>query len=114
MNQGSPEEAPGVTDVHKRASSYGVILAGITVIILYGSLFPFIFTAPSRQLGPVDALFSTWRSLYGWGDVLVNVMLYVPFGFFLVRAVPSGSGLARLALAGFAGLTLCTSIEIAQ
>ncbi len=114
MNQGSLVEAPEVLDVHKRASSYAVILAAVTAIIVYGSLYPFDFAHGHKSVGPLRSLLSTWRSLYGWGDVLVNVLLYAPLGFFLVRALPRGTGFARLLLAGLAGLTLCTSIEIAQ
>src|SRR5580692_9823958 len=111
MNQGSLVEAPAE---QKRASSYTIILAGVTAIIVYGSLYPFEFTGGPSSAGPLQVLLSTWRSLYGWGDVLVNAVLYMPFGFFLVRALPRGGGFARLLLAGLAGLTLCTSIEIAQ
>jgi VanZ family protein len=114
MNQASVVEAPEVLGVHKRASSYGIILAGVTAIIVYGSLYPFDFTPGHRSAGALQALLSTWRSLYGWGDVLVNIMLYAPFGFFLVRALPRGTGLTRIVLAGLAGLTLCTSIELVQ
>lgn len=101
-------------ELRKRASAYAVMLAGVTAIILYGSLYPFDFTRDPIPIGALRALLSTWRSLYGWDDVLVNVVLYLPFGFFLVRALPRGAGITRVPLAGLAGLTLCTGIEIAQ
>jgi VanZ family protein len=98
----------------QRASSDAIILAGVIAIILYGSLYSFDFTHGRGPVGPLQGLLSTWRSFSGWGDVVVNVLLYMPFGFFLVRALPAGSGPARLLLAGLAALTLCTGIEIAQ
>ncbi len=111
MNQASPSEA---CELRKRTPSYAVMLVGITVLIVYGSLYPFDFAAAPNRIGPLQALLSTWRSLYGWGDVLGNVLLYVPVGFCVVAALPRRAGFTRVLLGGLAGLTLCTSIEIAQ
>jgi hypothetical protein len=65
---------------------FALIVAGVIVVIIYGSLFPFQFHNNSASGGPVRALIQTWRTPTGRGDVLANMLLYFPFGLF---AIPS-------------------------
>jgi VanZ family protein len=95
-------------------SRYALILTGVTVIIIYASLYPFDFSHQATTIDALKDLLSTWRSIYSWGNVIGNALLYFPFGFCLVRALPAGSGLVRVLLGGLAGFTLCAGLEVAQ
>lgn len=96
------------------ASRYAIILAGATVFIVYASLYPFDFGPRTNALQAIREVLSTWRSVDSWEHVVSNTLLYVPFGFCLVRALSSGSGFARFVLAGLAGFLLCACLEVAQ
>lgn len=51
--------------------------------IVYGSLYPFEFdfgAVPREQL--IRALFRDWQADSGFGDVLANLVLFLPFGLF--------------------------------
>ncbi len=56
------------------------LLLIVTVLITYGSLYPFDF-----QAMPVDAwqrFLASWRHHVYRGDVLGNIVLFMPFGYF--------------------------------
>jgi VanZ family protein len=64
------------------------LLAIVSALIAYGSLYPFAFAAPSgHALREIAALpynpFATAR-----GDLIANIALFVPFGFFGVLSLP--------------------------
>jgi VanZ family protein len=96
------------------ASRYAIILTGATIFIVYASLYPFDFGPRTNALEAIREVLSTWRLLDSWEHVVSNTLLYVPFGFCLVRALSSGSGFARFVLAGLAGFLLCACLEVAQ
>jgi VanZ family protein len=93
---------------------FATIAAGVLAVIIYGSLFPFDFYANANPAGPFGALISTYATPGGRGDVLANILLYVPLGFFSVLAFHSRPRLAHVLLAISAGLVLSTSIELMQ
>lgn len=84
--------------------------------IVYGSLYPFTLRAPSAG-GMVLALPPPpWAMPPGGrGDILANLLLYVPFGLLTALALPARlpAGL-RLAVAGLSGAALSLGIEVAQ
>ena len=90
------------------------LLAVVTFLIVYGSLYPFRF-APA-DAGSIVELFSrlTWARTTR-SDIAANVLLYLPFGACLgwMLAARLGGPLAVLAATG-AGLLLATGIEVAQ
>jgi VanZ family protein len=88
------------------------IAAVAAVLILYGSLYPFRFS--SRPGSPLQALLSTWRERTARSDVLANLMLYFPLGFFAAHGF-SRAPQARhvLAIAAAAG-SLSFIVEILQ
>jgi VanZ family protein len=92
---------------------YAAIAAAVAVIIAYGSLFPFEFHAGARPEGPLRYLLSTWNAGAGRIDLILNVILYLPLGFFTVQAV-RGRPLSRLALATLLGIALSVSMEVTQ
>src|SRR5579859_6988386 len=93
---------------------YAAIAAAIAVVIVYGSLFPFDFHPNARPQGALQYLLSTWNASAGRLDLILNVILYVPLGFFSVQALRRGPLLVRLALATLMGIALSTGLEIAQ
>jgi len=69
----------------------------ITGLILYGSFCPFEFSVPAEGVGALQTFINSVGSRPGRGDLIVNVVLYLPFGFFFVlgftrrwAAVPLG------------------------
>ena len=87
----------------------------VVAFILYGSLFPFEYRERSYPGGPVVYLLSTWRDWDHRGDLLSNILLYLPFGFFATYALPARiPGVLRAVLAAAAGTALAAGIEITQ
>jgi VanZ family protein len=88
---------------------FAALTAGVMALILYGSLYPFRFFACA--ISPA-ALLATSGQPADRGDLLANVLLYVPLGFFGLRALRrSGRSLLLITLAGAA---LSFAIETAQ
>ena len=52
----------------------------VTVIIVYGSLFPFNFQAHELNQVAFDLFLQSWRDRSSWGDLLSNIALFVPYG----------------------------------
>ncbi|HVA12558.1 MAG TPA: VanZ family protein [Stellaceae bacterium] len=89
-----------------------VVLAGIA----YLSLYPFRWRIGLPAGGPVDALLLTWRR---WpksrGDVIANVLLYLPWGFFVARSVTRAMpSWLRLLVATVVGTLLSVAMELSQ
>lgn len=87
---------------------FGWIAAGIAVAILYGSFYPFGFYAHHDPRGPLGELLAS--GFHGSrDDVVANIFLYIPFGFFAACAF--GRRIAAATLAGFA---LSLAVELIQ
>jgi VanZ family protein len=92
--------------------SSGPALAATVGLILYGSLYPFEFHIdPAKGM---QSLLSTWRFHTSIGDVLANILLYLPFGFFAVKTAIGLAPLRRVFIALAAGVALSMSLEYAQ
>jgi VanZ family protein len=90
------------------------LTAGIAGLILYGSLFPFRFHSLAIPGGPFSALLATARILTDRGDVISNILLYLPFGFFGCLSARAMPPIARVLIASVAGVALSFGIEAAQ
>ena len=90
------------------------LLAGVTFLIVYASLYPFRFAATDVQ-GLGDLLGRLPWARTTRSDIAANVLLYLPFGACLGWLLASRLG-GPLALAGatVAGVLLSTGIEVAQ
>lgn len=89
----------------------------VVAIIVYGSLYPFIFRAPVDGIGPaVRALVEGWSIVASSRAAFIaNILLYMPLGFCAVLAVRRGRGTARrVALITLAGALLSTTMEVTQ
>ncbi len=91
-----------------------MIAGGFLAIIIFGSLFPFDFYGNPNPAGPVGALVATYDLPGGRGDVLANILLYIPLGFFSVLALSSRPRSRHVLLVVFAGCMLSTCIELTQ
>jgi len=89
-----------------------LVTLAVTAVILHGSLYPYDFHVPAGSAGPLDALLhSLNRPRDSFGEMIANILLYIPFGFFAVLTIRSRW---RLAVVTVLGVVLCTSIELAQ
>lgn len=90
--------------------------AAVAILIAYGSLYPFAF----RDAGPLSAdiahFLGSWRQLpQSRGDVLANLLLYIPLG--LVVMLAFGQGMPRYLAAILAvccGAALSLFVELTQ
>src|SRR5215470_9526046 len=117
QRRGLRSEAPSVivAAMRKLVQNYRVVTALMAAIILYGSLYPFQFRIPADGIGPVATLLGSWATLSTRGDILSNILLYMPLGFFAVLAGDAErSGGARLLRALLLGAALCIAIELVQ
>jgi VanZ family protein len=109
----------GLPDRSRRRKAPGraraIVLLLATIVILYGSLYPFQYYDRSYPDGPLAYLVSTGRDWDKSGDRLSNILLYLPFGFFATCALPRRlPGAVRALIAALAGAVLSGGIEIAQ
>lgn len=85
----------------------------IVFLITYGSLYPFEFAKPDYNA--LHVLFQTWGSYTHQGDILANVVLFVPFGVsgVLMFSPKYKNKLAIIAILFF-GLVLGIVLQIGQ
>ena len=85
------------------------------LLIVYGSLYPFDFSL--AVLGDVDMgrFLAEWRLLSSRGDLLGNVALFAPYGFFGMLAVRAEqSRIARFAALAAFGLFVAAWLQVLQ
>ncbi len=90
-----------------------VITALVIAVIFYGSLYPFVFRDRGGLDEAISLLLTTWRVPTSRGDIISNILLYIPLGLFAVNAL-AGPRAPRVALATLLGLAICTTVELAQ
>lgn len=86
-------------------------LVVVVGVILYGSLFPFDFTAPPAD---VAAALSIGLTEVRRGDALANLLLYIPLGLLLVVGKREGRRGGRILAAVVLGFCLSLTVEVAQ
>jgi VanZ family protein len=91
-----------------------IIAAGMMGIIGYGSLYPFQFWANPNPAGALRALLSTWSNWTNLADVIANVLLYLPLGFFISRALHRWRGPVCVAFTAALGFTFSVTMESLQ
>ncbi len=96
---------------------FAVAAVIVTAVIVYGSLYPFTFRPAVDGISPaLRTLLESWADMpISRSDVIANILLYMPFGFFTVLALSRGAGVAgRLVLITLLGAILSISMELAQ
>ncbi len=97
------------------ARAYAVVSLLVVIFILYGSLYPFEYRERNYPGGPLGYLLSTWQDWDHRGDLLSNILLYMPFGFFGTLALPSRiPALGRALLMIVVGTLLSCGVELTQ
>jgi hypothetical protein len=96
----------------RRQAMFATLL--ITAVIVHGSLWPYDFRAQPGPVGPFEALLGTWANPpSGRGDLIANILLYMPFGLLGTLAVGGGIGV-RFLLVTTLGAGLSVSMELLQ
>jgi len=91
---------------------YAWIAAGIALVILYGSFYPFGFFLHHDPRGPLGVLIeSGFHS--SRDDVVANILLYIPLGFFAACALEKRV-IAAVFEAILAGFALSLFVEVVQ
>jgi hypothetical protein len=91
------------------------VLIVIAALIACGSLYPFRFTVPEPHAAAWVKLFSDWSLITAKGDALGNLVLFIPFGFAGVFAVPAHSHPPfRVVTVALLSLALATMLQVAQ
>ena len=107
----TPDRPPSSRAGHRAPWVLGIV----TIFIVYGSLYPFVFHPAAVAGNPFGALLNTWQDWDHRGDLLSNILLYMPFGFLATRAVaPRIPAILRVVLAILAGTALSACMETAQ
>jgi VanZ family protein len=94
--------------------SFAVALAVTATLILYGSLYPFEFYNHVDPANGLRHLLSTWRTRSSIGDLLANILLYLPFGFFAAKTANRLPPLLRVSIALLTAALLSIAVEYAQ
>lgn len=112
-----------IANVQKRAQSappahqearFALITLAVLAVIVYGSLYPFEFYARGSLRDAVAFLLSTSVGSADRGDVISNILLYLPFGLFASRTLRRLPPAGRFLLVAAAGGALTVSIELTQ
>jgi VanZ family protein len=110
----SGQERPSITG-DRRLGHGGLVLAIVTIGIVFGSLYPFDFRVPTEGIGPFHTLVESWAERPGRGDFLVNILLYMPFGMFAMIAQQHRSSFFWwLLVVIVAGGALSAAMELSQ
>ncbi len=84
-------------------------------VVMYGTLYPFTFLADAHTGGLVEAFLNSMFVRPGRGDILSNVILFLPFGFFGMQALSDRiPKFFRYALIFGLGAATSLGIECAQ
>jgi glycopeptide antibiotics resistance protein len=84
-------------------------------LVIYGTLFPFNFQADAHTGGLLQAFAESLFVRPGRGDLMSNVVLFLPFGFFGMQALPIRlPTVIKYILTFGLGAVVSLGIEIAQ
>jgi len=85
----------------------------VSALIVYGSLFPFDFAMPADFQSRLLTLLADWRLFSSRGDVLGNILLFVPLGLLCALARTAHPLRAHLLHLGWA-TALALGCQVAQ
>ena len=90
-----------------------LLLSLIAGLIVYGSLYPFNFSAAAP--GAFARLFSNWQLLTPLGDLLGNIGLFAPWGLVGMLALAPHWGLPRAAaMTALSGIAISLGVQVLQ
>ena len=94
--------------------SLRILLGFITFLIVYGSLYPFNIDLASYSQSSINALLSFRFDDTSRGDLVANVLLFVPFGFVAMQVLRDRAPLIRWGLILTSGFALAWGIQAVQ
>lgn len=101
-----------------RTAARRALLAACAVLVTHGSLYPWHFEAPASWLDALRALFDDAQAWTSIGDVVGNVLLFVPLGVLATVApidtAPARVGWPRFALAMACGVLFAFVLQVLQ
>src|SRR5262245_1363757 len=108
-----PKSGSGMGRYRGQQIARWLVLATV-ILILYGSLFPFRFVV-SGEIGLNDAFRSLQFLRTSRGDIVANILLYLPLGLCLAPAWPARwRQINALVLSVAAGTLLSVAVEVVQ
>jgi len=85
------------------------------VLIIYGTLFPFSFQADAHADGILALFVNSLSDRPGGGDLISNIVLFLPFGFFGIQALSARiPTFLSIVLVFSLGAATSLGVEIAQ
>lgn len=100
--------------VREPQSRLWIAIVIMAAIILYGSWYPFDFAIPAAGHGPIAAFIASAAQRPGRGDFIANILLYLPFGFFVVQSFTPSRRRASVPLAMLCGAGMSLFVELTQ
>src|SRR3954452_3024730 len=98
--------------VSRRQAVVGIVLA--VAIIVHGSLWPYEFEVPPGPGSALHTLANSWTDRpSSLGDILGNLLFYMPLGLSVALATRGRVGV-RFLLIALAGACLSTGMELLQ
>ena len=92
-----------------------VIRLIVIIAIAYGSLYPFDFDFAELSERTLEAFLGSWRARSSRGDLLGNIILFMPFGFIgTIATVDRSHALRRAVLVLVAAAIFATVLQFAQ
>jgi len=89
------------------------LLLFYSVLIIYGTLYP--LSGWNTEFGGIQELLQLkWPSHFSRGDVLVNFIVYIPFGYLLGLSLNSRHQYRTILFTTLAGFLLCANLEYLQ
>lgn len=95
-------------------SPFAIITLAVLVLIFYWTLYPFDFHVGRSATGPWRTLVSTFRTRAERTDIVANILLFIPLGFFAMQSLRRRPVWWDAAVATAGGALLSTGIELAQ
>ncbi len=100
---------------YSHAKKYIFVFYIIIALVIYGSLYPFNFSAENIKFLDVEKFITHWRVVSRPGDILGNFALFVPYGCVgMLALLPHRSPVARFVLLSLIGLFVATSVQVLQ
>tara|TARA_R110002110_G_scaffold413729_1_gene641531 strand:+ start:7323 stop:10184 length:2862 start_codon:yes stop_codon:yes gene_type:complete len=90
------------------------LLALFTFLIVYGSLYPFAFQWADYNEALLTPIFSFGLGDTGRGDMVANLLLFVPFGFLSLQSFPGRNRTLRIGLILLVAFVFAYVIQLAQ
>ena len=88
---------------------------GFAVVVTYGSIYPFNFQIHTLDADTYDRFIASCCLAFRPGDILGNIILFVPYGFLGMLAPISGRALGtRLCVVLVTGFVVALGVQIAQ